>query len=82
MMMVVIHTEDGGASETIYVVVHSEERGGMMTEERSEMMMLAMVPTQLSTARKNHLFGYCLPSLIMNFTKITSDVCKGVLGVV
>ena len=34
MMMVVIHAEDGGASETIYVVVHSEERGGMTTEER------------------------------------------------
>ena len=60
--------------DTVYVVVHSEEMSDMVTEERSEMMMLAMVPTQLSTARKNHLFGYCLPSLIMNFTNLSSDV--------
>ena len=37
--------------DTVYVVVHSEEMSDMVTEERSEMMMLAMVPTQLLTAR-------------------------------
>ena len=62
----------------VYVVVHREDRCGMMIEERSDMMMM-VVPTQIFQQEMNHLSGYCFPYLIRKFTKLTSDVCKGVL---
>ena len=55
------------------MVVHREERGGIMTEERSDMMMMA-VPTHIFHEERNHLSGYCLPSLIRKFTKLTLNV--------
>ena len=60
-------------------MVHREERGGMMTEERSDMMMMMVVPTHIFQQETNHLSGYCFHYLIRKFTKLTSDVCKGVL---
>ena len=40
---------------------------------------MMVVSTQLFLQEMNHLSGYCFPSLISNFTKLTYDVCKGVL---
>ena len=51
----------------------------MMTEERSEIMMMVVVPTHIFQQETNHLSGYCFPSMIRHFTKLTSDVCKVVL---
>ena len=65
--------------DMIYVVVHREERGGMMTEDRSDMMVM-VVPTHIFQQAINHLYSYCFPSLINNFTKLTSNLYKGVLG--
>ena len=70
----------GVAGDRIYVVVHRENRGGMITEERSDMMMMVVVPTQIFQQETNHLSGYCFPSLISNFKNLTSNVWKGVLG--
>ena len=53
---------------TIYAVVH----------ERCDMMMM-LKPTQIFQQETNHLSGYCFPSMIRHFTKLTSDVCKVVL---
>ena len=39
--------------DTIYVVVYGDKRGGIMTEERSDMMVMVVVPTQLLTARRD-----------------------------
>ena len=50
-----------------------------MTEERGDMMMMVVVPTHIFQQEMNHLYGYCFPYLIRSFTKITSDVSKGVL---
>ena len=61
------------------MVVHSEERGGIKTEERFDMMMMMVVPNQIFQQEIINIFGYCFPSLIRNFTKFTSDVCKVVL---
>ena len=61
------------------MVVNSENRGGMTTEDNIDIMMMVVVPTQILIARKKNLSGYCLPSLISQFTNIASDVCKGVL---
>ena len=44
--------------------------------------MMMVVPTQIFQQETNHLYGYCLPSLIIKLTKITSDVCKGFLDYV
>ena len=60
------------------MVAHRDERGDMMTEDRSDMMMM-VVPTHIFQKETNHLSGYCFPSLIRKFTKLTYDVCKGVL---
>ena len=62
------------------MVVDREERGGMMTEERSDIMMMVTVPTHIFQQETNHIYGYYFPSLIRKFTKLTSNVCKGVLG--
>ena len=61
--------------DMIYVMVHREERGGMMIEERSDMV----IPTKSFQQETNHLSGYYLPYLIRNLTKLTSNVCKGIL---
>ena len=50
-----------------------------MTEERIGMMIMMVVPTHIFQKETNHLSGYFLPSLIRKFSKLTSDVCKGVL---
>ena len=50
----------------------------MMTEERIDMMTM-VVSNQLFQQEINHLSGYCFPSLIRKFTKLTSDVSKVVL---
>ena len=42
-------------------------------------MMMMVVPAQIFQQEANHLSGYCFPSLISNFTNLTSDVSKGVL---
>ena len=52
----------------------------MMTGERSDIMMMVVVPTQIFEHETNHLYVYCFPSLVRKSTKLTSDVCKGVLG--
>ena len=52
----------------------------MMIGERIDIMMMVVVPTQIFEQETNHLYGYCIPSLVRKFTKLTSDVCKGVLG--
>ena len=41
----------GAIGDIIYVVFHIEDRGGMITEERSDMMMMMVVPTKILTAR-------------------------------
>ena len=51
----------------------------MMIEERIDIMMV-VVPTQIFQQEINHLSGYCFPSLIRKFTKLTSDVSKVVFG--
>ena len=51
----------------------------MMTEDMSDMMMIIVVPTHILQQETNHLSGYCFPSMIRHFTKLTSDVCKVVL---
>ena len=50
----------------------------MMTEERSGMMMM-VAPNQIFNQETNHLYGDCFPSIIRKFTKLTSNVCKGIL---
>ena len=49
MMLVVVHTEERG--DMMLMVVHTEERGDMMTYERSDIMMIVVVYTQLLTSR-------------------------------
>ena len=41
----------GVTGDMIYGVAHSEDRGGMMTKERSDMVIMVMLPTQLLIAR-------------------------------
>ena len=60
------------------MVVNKEEMGGIMEEERSDMMMMMVVPTHHFQQETNHLYCYCFPYLIRKFTKLTSDVYKGV----
>ena len=60
------------------MVVHREEIVEMMTEERSDMIMV-VIPNQIFQQETNHLYGYCFPSLIRKFTKLTYNLCKGVL---
>ena len=62
------------------MVVDREERGGTITEERSAIMMMVVVPTHIFQQETNRIYGYCFPSLIRNFNKLTSKVCKGLLG--
>ena len=52
----------------------------MMTEERSDLITMVVVPTHIFRQETNHLSGYCFPYLISNFTNLTSNVSKGVLG--
>ena len=68
----------GFTGDMVHVVVHREEMGGMMTEEISDMMMM-VVPNQIFQQEINHLYGYCFPSLIRKFTKLTSGVSKDIL---
>ena len=37
----------GVIGDMMYMVVHREERCGMMTEERSDMIMMMVVPTHI-----------------------------------
>ena len=55
-------------------MVHREDRGGIMTEERRDIMMMMAVPTHIFHEERNHLSGYCLPSLIRKFNKLTFNV--------
>ena len=59
------------------MVFHREDRGSIIPKEISYMIMM-LVPTHIVQQEMIHLSGYCLPSLIRKFTKLTSDVCKGV----
>ena len=51
----------------------------MMTEDRVGMMIM-LVPTHIFKKETNHLSVYSLPSMISNFAKHTSNVCKFVLA--
>ena len=43
--------------DTIYVLFHREERGDMMTDDRSDMMMMMVVPTHILLTRdKSYLW--------------------------
>ena len=64
----------GVIGDMIYVVVHKEEMGGIMAEERSDMMMMMVVPTHIFHEERNHLSGYCFPYLIRKLTKRTFNV--------
>ena len=42
-------------------------------------MMMMVAPNQIFNQETNHLYGDCFPSIIRKFTKLTSNVCKGIL---
>ena len=51
----------------------------MMTQERSDMMMMMVVPNNNFQEVRNPIYGYFPSSLIRNSAKLTSNLWKGAL---